>query len=131
MSQPIRGFEGEVVISDIATGFISNWQLQIDRQEQVEGPFIGDNGTLYPYTTTTKYTGSLSATIPSGKDSGQTALLSGALNGSYISMRLTSTGGYTFTIPSGNMTKVTVKQEAKGTVTLDADFSVLGTISVS
>ena len=90
-----------------------------------------DNGLLYTYTTSRKLTGSLNATVPISKDAGQTAMLSGALNSTLVAMSLVTTGGYTVTIPSGSVTKFTLKQEAKGTVTLSFDFSSSGAFDVS
>lgn len=131
MGQPIRGYDGTVTIAGIATAFVSDWQVQLDTQEQTEGPFIGDNGVLYTYTTSRKLSGTLNATVPIGKDAGQTAMLSGALNSTLVSIVLVSTGGYTVTIPSGSVGKFTLKQEGKGTVTLSFDFSSSGTFSVA
>lgn len=130
MAQPIRGYEGTVTIAGITTAFVSDWQVQLDTQEQTEGPFIGDNGNLYTYTTSRKLTGTLNATVPTGKDAGQTAMLSGALNSSLISIVLVTTNGYTVTIPSGTVSKFTLKQEGKGTVTLSFDFSSSGDFDV-
>ena len=90
-----------------------------------------DNGTLYTYTTSRKLSGTLNATVPISKDAGQTAMLSGALNSSLINIVLVTTGGYTVTIPSGTVSKFTLKQEAKGTVTLSFDFSSSGSFSVA
>ena len=41
MSQPIRGYDGSVTIAGVATAFVTDWQVQLDTQEQTEGPFIG------------------------------------------------------------------------------------------
>lgn len=131
MAQPIKGYDGTVTIAGIATAFVNDWQVQLDTQEQTEGPFIGDNGVLYTYTTSRKLKGSLNATVPVGKDSGQTAALSGALNGSYVGITLVGTAGYTVTIPSGSVSTFTLKQEAKGSITLSFDFSSSGTYSVT
>ena len=130
MGQPIRGYDGTVTVAGIATAFVTDWQVQLDTQEQTEGPFIGDNGVLYTYTTSRKLTGSLNATVPIGKDAGQTAMLSGALNSSLVSIVPVATGGYTVTIPSGSVSKFTLKQEAKGTVSLSFDFSSSGSFTV-
>ncbi len=131
MAQPIRGYDGTVTLAGVATAFVTDWQVQLDTQEQTEGPFIGDGGVLYTYTTSRKLSGSLNSTVPIGKDAGQTAMLSGALNSSLVSILLVSTGGYTVTIPSGSVSKFTLKQEAKGTITLSFDFSSSGTFSVA
>lgn len=131
MSQPIRGYDGTVTVAGIATAFVNDWQVQLDTQEQTEGPFIGDNGVLYTYTTSRKLSGTLNATVPIGKDAGQTAMLSGALNSTLVSIVLVSTGGYTVTIPSGSISKFTLKQEAKGTVSLALDFSSSGAFTVA
>ncbi len=131
MGQPIRGYDGTVTLAGLATAFVTDWQVQLDTQEQTEGPFIGDNGVLYTYTTSRKLSGTLNATVPIGKDAGQTAMLSGALNSSLVSIVLVSTGGYTVTIPSGSVSKFTLKEEAKGTVTLSFDFSSSGSFTVA
>lgn len=131
MGQPIRGYDGTVTVAGIATAFVNDWSVELDTQEQAEGPFIGDNGVLYTYTTSRRLTGSLNATVPIGKDAGQTALLSGALNSTLVSMVLVTTGGYTVTIPSGSIGKFTLAQDAKGTVSLSFDFSSSGTFSIA
>ena len=131
MWQPIRGYDGTVTVAGIATAFVNDWSVELDTQEQTEGPFIGDNGVLYTYTTSRRLTGSLNATVPIGKDAGQTALLSGALNSTLVSMVLVTTGGYTVTIPSGSISKFTLGQDAKGTVSLSFDFASSGSFTIA
>ena len=88
MAQPIRGYDGSVTIAGVATGFVNNWEVSLETEEKSIGPFIGDGGLLYTYTTSRKLTGKLEATIPTGKDAGQTVLISGALNSSIVSIVL-------------------------------------------
>jgi len=37
MAQPIRGYDGTVTLAGIATGFVTDWQVQLETQEQTEG----------------------------------------------------------------------------------------------
>ncbi|HTH22209.1 MAG TPA: hypothetical protein VL854_08330 [Nitrososphaeraceae archaeon] len=131
MAQPIRGYDGSVTIADVATGFVNNWEVSLETEEKSIGPFIGDGGLLYTYTTSRKLTGKLEATIPTGKDAGQTVLISGALNSSIVSIVLATTGGYTVTIPSGTISAFSMSQDASESVKVNFDFSSSGSFTVA
>jgi hypothetical protein len=109
---------------------VNNWEVQLEVEEAETGPFIGDSGFIYTYTTSRKLTGSLEATVPQNKDTGQTVLLSGALNSTNITLILTTTLGYVVTIPSGIISSFTLGQDAAEAVTLSFDFSSSGSFSV-
>lgn len=131
MAQPIKGYEGTVTVEGVGTGFINSWEVSLETDEKTVGPFIGDNGVLYTYTTSRVLQGTIEATIPVGKDAGQTLLLSGALNSSLVAIVLATTGGYTVTLPSGTVTTFTMAQDAGETVTVSFDFSSSGTFTVA
>lgn len=129
MAQPIKGYEGSVKINANVTGNITTWQIKFEGDEKTVGPFIGDN-TLYTYTSSTSLTGSLEATVPVGKDSGHTALISGAINGNTVPIELVTTAGYTISIPSGAISGFTMSQNASETVTISFDFRSSGAYTV-
>lgn len=128
---PIKGYEGTITVGGDAVAWVSNWEVQLETEEQDIGPFINDGGNTYSYTTSRRLTGSLEAVIPSGKDAGQTTMLSGAINGSNLTLILATTGGYTVTVPSGIISNFTMGQDASETVTLSFDFRSNGTFSVA
>lgn len=130
MATPIKGYEGSITANGIATGFVNSWEVTLETEEKTVGPFIGDGGVLYTYTTSRKLTGTLEATIPTGKDAGQTLLISGAINSSAITLVLETTNGYTVTIPSGTVSNFSMSQDASESVTVSFDFSSSGTFSV-
>lgn len=131
MATPIKGYEGTITAGGTDVAWVSNWEVQLETEEQDIGPFINDGGNTYSYTTSRRLTGTLEAVIPSGKDAGQTALLSGALNSSNMTLVLTTTGGYTITVPSGIISNFTMGQDAEETVTLSFDFRSNGTFTVA
>jgi len=131
MAQPIKGYDGTITVQGTAAGFVNNWEVNLETEEKTVVPFIGDGGVLYTYTTSRKLAGKLEATIPIGKDAGQTILLSGALNSSSINIVLVTTNGYTITVPSGTISTFSMKQDAAESVTVSFDFSSSGSFTVA
>lgn len=131
MAEPIRGYDGTITANGTTTGFVNNWEVSLETEEKTVGPFIGDGGLLYTYTTSRKLTGKLEATIPTGKDTGQTLLISGALNSVGINIILTTTNGYTVTIPSGTISGFSMSQDAAETVKVSFDFSSSGSFTIA
>lgn len=131
MAQPIKGYEGTITVDGTTTGFVNNWEVSLETEEKTVGPFIGDGGVLYTYTTSRKLAGKLEATIPTSRDAGQSILLSGAINSSNINIVLTTTNGYTITVPSGTVSTFSMKQDAAESVTLSFDFSSSGTFTIT
>jgi len=131
MAQPIKGYEGTITVDGQATGFVNNWEVNLETEEKTVGPFIGDGGVLYTYTTSRKLAGSLEATIPVGRDAGQSILLSGALYSSNINIVLTTTNGYIITVPSGTISTFSMTQDAAESVTLSFDFSSSGNFTIT
>jgi hypothetical protein len=131
MAEPIRGYDGTITVNGTSTGFVNNWEVSLETEEKTVGPFIGDGGLLYTYTTSRKLTGKLEATIPTGKDAGQTLLISGALNSVGINIILTTTNGYTVTIPSGTISGFSMSQDAAETVKVNFDFSSSGSFTIA
>lgn len=130
MAQPIRGYDGTITVSGITAGFINNWEITLETEEKEVGPFISDN-QVYVYSTTRKLTGKLEATIPASKDTAQTTLISGALNGSYLALVLATTTGYTVTIPSGIVSSFNMAQDAAETVKISFDFRASGSYTIA
>lgn len=85
---------------------------------------------MYSYTTSRSLTGSLEATVPIGKDAGQTALISGALQSLPVTLVLVTTGGYTVTVPSGTVTGFSMNQDAGETVSVSFDFRSSGAFTI-
>lgn len=131
MAAPIKGYEGTVSVSGTVVAWVNTWEINLEVEEQTVGPFINDGGVLYTYTTSKSLAGSLEATVPSGKDPGQTAIIQSALNGNQVAFSLVSAGGYTVTIPSGVTTTFTLGQDASETVTLSAEFRSAGTFTIT
>jgi len=131
MAAPIKGYEGTVTIGSTGVAWVDNWEVNLEVEEQTVGPFINDGGVQYTYTTSRSLSGSIEATVPSGKDPGQTALISGAMNGSTVAITLVTTNGYTITIPSGVVTTFTMGQDAAETATLSFEFKTNGTFTVA
>lgn len=131
MSTPIKGYEGVITAGGTNVAWVSSWEVQLETEEQDIGPFIGDGGNTYSYTTSRRLTGTLEAVIPTGKDAGQTTLVSGAINGGNVDLVLTTTGGYTITVPSGIISNFTMGQDAAETVTVSFDFRSNGTFTVA
>src|SRR5688500_4654595 len=130
MAIPLKGFEGTISASGTAVAWVNSWEANLEVEEQEVGPFINDGGVTYTYTTSKKITGTVEATIPNGKDPGQTAMVNAALNGNTIPITLVTTNGYTITIPSGVVTTFSMSQDAAETVTVSFDFSSNGAFTV-
>lgn len=131
MATPIKGYEGTVTASGTAVAWVNTWEVNLEVEEQTVGPFINDGGVTYSYVTSKSLAGSLEATIPSGKDAGQSTLISGAINGNTISLSLVTTNGYTITIPSGIVTTFTMNQDAGETATVSFEFRSNGAFTVA
>jgi len=39
MAQPIKGYEGTITAEGIATGFVNNWEVNLETDEKTVGPF--------------------------------------------------------------------------------------------
>lgn len=131
MALPIKGYEGSISAGGTDVAWVSTWEVSLETEEADIGPFINDGGNTYTYTTSRSLTGTLEAVVPAGKDAGQTLLLSGAINSGYLDLVLTTTGGYTITVPSGIVSNFTMGQDAAETVTLSFDFRSNGAFTVA
>lgn len=130
---PIRGFAGTITAgaADTPVGWITSWEVSVESDNQTIGPFINDNGQMYTYNTSTSLNGSFDGVVPSSKNAGQTVLVSGGLNSTYVKLVLTTTGGYTITVPSGLITSFTLGQDAGETASFSADFMSNGSFTVA
>lgn len=93
-------------------------------------PFINDAGTLYSYTTSRKLVGTVEGTIPSGRDAGQTLLVSGAISGANLYFDLQTTNGYRIRT-SGVASAFTMSQDASDSPKISFEFSSVGTFTVT
>lgn len=128
---PIRGFDGTISVNSTVVAWLNSWEVSVENENQTIGPFIGDGGIQYTYNTSRMLTGSFDGVTPSGKNAGQTLLVSGGLSSAYVALTLTTTNGYTITVPSGLITSFTIGQEAGGTASFSADFMANGNFTVS
>lgn len=131
MATPIRGYAGSITVSGVTVNWIGNWSANLETEEVEQGPFIGDGGVVYSFTTNRRITGSLEGTVPSGKDAGQTAAINAAINGNEVPITLVTTGGYTITIPSGIIQNFDMGQDASESVSLSFEFRSSGTFTVA
>lgn len=129
MAQPIVGSSGTVTIASVGAIWINKWEVSQETTEKEIGPFLGDTNT-YVITTQRRLQGNIEATVPNGKDAAQTLLLSGAINGSYVSIVLATTGGYTVTVPSGQVSNFNLSQDAADTVKITFDWKSSGAYSI-
>jgi len=129
MANPIIGSAGTVTIASVGTTWITKWEVSSDIKTKDLGPFIGDPNT-YTVTTQRSIKGKIEATVPSGKDAGQTLLVSGAINGTYVPIVLVTTGGYVVTIPSGQVTNFNISQDAGDSVKATFDFASVGAYTI-
>ncbi len=127
----IKGFDGSITVSGVSVLWANSWEASIETEELDIGPFIGDNGKKYSTTTSKQMTGTIEVTIPKNKDAGQTALINAVLDGNTRPIVLTTTFGYTITIPSGVITNMTMNQDAAETITASFDFKDSGGFSIS
>lgn len=130
-NQPIRGFEGTLTASGTEVQWVENWKCQLDVSEKDIGPFLDDGGQLYTYVSSKRLSGSIDCIIPKNRTAGQTVLLSGAINGTPIDLVLTTTYGYTISIPSGLLGNVKMEQNAGETIKASFDFKSNGYFTVS
>lgn len=128
--QPIKGFDGTVTVAGQDVAWISEWEVNLEVEEQTVGPFIGDNGNKYTFVTSRELSGTFTGTVPSGKDAGQTAIISGALNGNYVSISLVTNTGYTVTVPSGLITTFGLTQTGEESIGITAEFRSSGSFTV-
>lgn len=134
MASPIIGYQGTVTIANTSTGilatWINSWEVSLDAQEKTVGPFINDNGTEYTYTTSRKLKIKVEATIPSGRDSAQTLLVSGAISGGTLFFDLQTTNGYRIQT-SGAATSFSMTQDASDTPKFSFEATSTGAFTVT
>lgn len=134
MATPIQGYLGTVTIANSASGvlatWISSWEASLETQEKTVGPFINDGGTEYTYTTSRKLKIKFEATVPSGRDAGQTLLVSGAVSGATLFFDLQTTNGYRVQT-SGVATTFTLNQDASDTPKMSFEATSTGTFTIT
>ena len=128
---PIKGYEGSLKVNGTAINWITTWEVELEKDEQTVGPFIGTNGETYTFYNGQRLVGSLEGVIPEGKDSGQMLLISGAIASSNVSLELVVTQGITVNIPSGLITNFNISPEADGSVNITADFVSNGVFTIT
>jgi len=128
MTAPIKGTSGTVKI-DTSTNqksitWVGSWEVSVENSVETIGPHIGD-ANEYEVATAQKYTFKLSGTIPDGTDDGQEALFAAVTARTNIALELATIKGKKFTFADGTTTykKLTIKTDAKGTHTFEAEGS--------
>lgn len=106
--------------ADTALVFITDWELQESQDLEVQGPFLNDNGTLYPARTSKSAKWSFKGVVPSGKDANQTAVRNALTSGVDIKLSFVSVGGYSTVITAAMVESVKSGHDAKGTATIEA-----------
>lgn len=134
MAVPIKGYEGTVTIADGSSGvlatWINSWEVSLETEEKTVGPFINDGGVLYSYTTSRSLKGKIEATVPSGRDTAQTLLVSGAISGANLYFDLQTTNGYRIRT-SGVASAFSMNQDAADTPKISFEFASVGTFTVT
>src|SRR6476659_7748483 len=134
MATPIQGYLGTVTIANSASGvlatWIDSWEVSLDTTDKTVGPFINDGGVEYTYTTSRKLKGKIEATIPNGRDSAQTMLVSGAISGATLFFDLQTTNGYRIQT-SGVPSAFSMTQAASESPKISFEFSSVGTFTVT
>lgn len=136
---PIRGFDGAVSQGASPTALIgiTDWEIDIDLEITVDGPFLNDSGTKYKTRGGKDIKGKAKGKVPSGKDTNQTALITALTGGSDLNIVLrqgdstASDLAYTVTIPTAVVNHVKLGQDAKNGSTVEFDFEGNGVFSVS
>lgn len=127
----IEGTDGVVQVgpSNALTlvGVVTSFSVEASTELTPRGPYIGDDTiskTRQPKTSS----GSLSAEIPSGRNAGQTAILSAHENGTDIRVQLkanTAALGYTYTATVA-ISGITFSGNATDGYMLDMSFEDMG-----
>src|SRR5690242_12984642 len=99
----LQGFEGTVTASGITVAKVKKWTADVKIKEVEEGPFLGSDGTTEVVSVSQMIQGKLECVIPSGKDPGQTAIITQALALGTLALILTETSGYTITVPTAKI----------------------------
>lgn len=127
----IKGYEGTITVSGVSVLWANSWEATIETEELSLGPFINDNGRTYSTTTSRTMTGTIEVTVPKNKDTGQGVLVTAVQDGNPRQIVLTTTLGYTITIPSGIITSFNMTQDAAESITASFDFRDSGGFTIS
>ncbi len=127
----IKGYEGTITVSGVSVLWANSWEATIETEELSIGPFINDGGRTYSTTTSRTMTGSIEVTVPKNKDTGQGVLVTAVQDGNPRQIVLTTTLGYTITIPSGIITSFNMTQDAAESITASFDFKDSGGFTIS
>src|SRR5262245_41027365 len=114
----LQGFDGTVTVDSSAVGKVKKWTADVSFKETEEGPLIGSDGTTEVVTTAKSIKGTLECIIPSGKDTGQTRLLTQGLAMTTVALTLTETNGYTVTLATAKISGIKVDNDGGGSVKL-------------
>ncbi len=122
MPVPMSGPSGKVTqgTADVALVFIGNWDLDQNQDYSVQGPFLNDNGNLYRARTSKSAKWSFKGVVPSGKDTGQTAIQTALTGGTDIKLSLSSYAGYSVVITLASVENVKLGHDGKDTATFEA-----------
>lgn len=131
MATLITGTDGLVQIgpsgSPTTIAFVKEFSVEAKTELTTRGPYIGD-ATIYKTRKAKTSSGSLSADVPAGRDSGQTAAMAAHEGATDIRLVLKaddSSGGYTYTAPIAAITGVKFEGKAEEGYSLSFDFEDL------
>lgn len=135
----IRGFDGAVSEGASPTALlgITDWEVTIDRDITVDGPFLNDAGTKYKTVGGIDLKGKAKGKVPGGKDTAQTAILTALTGGTTLNIVLRqgdvaqSNLAYTITVPTALIASAKLGQDAKNGSTVEFDFEGNGSFTIS
>jgi hypothetical protein len=136
---PMRGFDGKVEQGAGPTALlgVESWEADVDVDIGVLGPFLNDGGKKYKVIGGKDCKGKLKCSVPDGKDTSQTAILTALINGTNINLVLTQgvqgvgTGGYVLTVPTAIISKAKPAQDSKGGPAIEFEFESSGTFTLA
>ena len=131
---PMRGYDGKVEQGANPTALVGveSWEADVEVEVNKVGPFLNDAGKVYKIRGGQDCKGKAKCSVPDGKDTSQTALITALTGGTDIKLVLTqgvqgtSTGGYVLTITTAIISKVKPSQDSKGGPAVEFEFEANG-----
>jgi len=127
----LQGFEGTVTASGINVAKVKKWSADVKFKTVEEGPFIGSTGETEVVATTKTISGKLECVIPSGKDAGQTALITQAMALGTVALTLTETSGYTVTIATATIEGIAFDTSGDSSAKVSFDWRNNGSFTIA
>jgi len=132
----IRGFDGTVQQGASNTDLVAieSWEADVDLEVETKGPFLNDSGNKYKVRGGKDCKFTIKGTVPSGKDTNQTALRDALLNGTDINVIMkqgAGSTGYGITVPTAIITNVKLGQDSKSGASIEIKGEANGSFSIS